>query len=302
MNEILDDTIFIRRSNMEEKLWLKKMERVVTPNQSFIDFLNICIGDQRLKNSFDFANSIKAKVNIVGVCLNELFYQLQPYEEEVKELKSKGYVEGNQHLILVVKYETFLNSIYGLMENIAQIVSKIYYKESLPRMFHDQKDRLLKNPTIDQAYSNLLEQVEWYDEVRLMRSEFTHFLTGIIVSYGEDIPGYQNTPKSTRKDALDKIEIKDIREHAQEIYNKLMEFLQGFGEHFLQIINKDVRIAEVCGITQNFLIGTKLISYDEKINGKPGICNTYKLDCPDATKCEARKNTDLVSGKEKDSI
>lgn len=284
---------------MEDKAWIKRSESVLIKYQSFIDFLNICIGDERLKNSFDFARSTKTKVNIVGICLNEFYNQLQPYEEEVRELKSKGYVEGIQHLMIVVKYETFLNSIYGLMENIAQIVSRIYHKKSLPRMFHDQKDRIIKNPDIDQEYSKILEQLEWYDEVRLMRSEFTHFLTGIVVSYDEGIPGYLNTSKSQRKDALNKIEIRDIREHAQEIYNKLINFLEGFGTHFLHIINKDVRIVEVCGITENFFVGTKFISYNEKINGKPGICKTYRLDCPDAANCEARKNTDLTTGQEK---
>ncbi len=287
---------------MDTKKEFREIQKKEVPFSNFIDFLHACVGDDRFKSRFEFVNSTKTKVSIVGICLKEFFSQIQLYQKEVEILKTDGYVDGLQHLTLIVKYETFLNSIYSLMENIAQIIFSLYPKKSLPRMFHEQKDRILKDSTIDTGYSKILEKLEWYDEVRSMRSEFTHFLTGMLVSFEDDIPGYINKPKSQRKDTLEKIEIKNVIQHAQYIYDNLVKFLEAFGKHFIDLINRDVRVLEICGLTQDFFVGTKLISYNEKKDGKAGICQTFKLDCPKANDCEARKNTDLETGQERNTI
>lgn len=261
------------------------------PISSLMVFLHFARGDQRIANASDFLDSLRKKISVADLCFKELLLSLPLYKEEYEVLRKEGYVDGIGRLMVVVKYETFLNSIYSLMENIAQITCLIYPKKSLPRRFHDQKVRLLKDKAIDPTYSAILDNLDWYDEVRAIRSESTHFLSGLSVSYEPSVPGYFNKPKSGRQGTpINNIEVYNVISHSESIKRSLDSYLESFGMHFLNVIDKDARVFQLCGITYGGCIAGKILSYNEKINGDPGICHTTEFDCPTANACLAREN------------
>ena len=258
-------------------------------NNPFTHFLYYGRGDEKLRYHQEFLISIEAKISIVRFFYQELLQSLPDYQSESELLRRQGYVDGHSTFILVVKYETFLNSIYGLMENIAFVVRQLFPKYKLPYMFHAQKDRFHKDRTIDEQYADILDSLEWYDEIRVMRAEFTHFLSGILVSFQTGVPGYMNKISSKRKDTQERIEKKDISEHAEHILEQLISFLRRSGEYFLNYIDKDVKIPHLCGVTNNGRIGARNLSYNDMMTGYHGVCAVPGLTCPDADVCKARK-------------
>jgi len=257
----------------------------------FICFLEFSKGDRQLIDAIDYIRSMQDKIMTVELCKEEFINQIHNYEKENEELEEKGIVIGIQNHLLIVKYETYLNSIYSLLESFAKIVMHIYNKLNLAWNFHRQLEYFTKkNRDVDKEYTKALESLTWYDEVRRIRDESNHFLSGLIINYQEDTPGYLISLKSGRKDTPKKIEIADIVEHVTQIQKGLYQFFEDCGRLFLEKIDKDVRISRMCGITKRGFGCYKHQSYNEMINNQPGICHTYKADCPKADQCEARKN------------
>jgi len=275
---------------MNKEIHFRKIKEIPTHFPSFVEFLHFSKGDNHFNNNnFDFIVSIQTKIKVVELCLREFLNHLPSYKKENEILKERGYVEGIQYYLLIIKYETYLNSIYNLLENLARIVSFFYPKHSLPKHFNKQKKRFLNDRNIDPIYSDILDSLDWYDEIRSMRTEFTHFLSGTVVSFKSDIPGYLNKQKSERKHKNEKIEIEDIISHSKDIYKNLSIYLEILGKHLLSFIDKDIRVSEICGITTTGRMCVKMISYNEKKKGLPGICQTFKFPCPRSHECTARK-------------
>jgi hypothetical protein len=255
-------------------------------------FLTFGRGDNKLIGCFNYFYSITTKITVVGLCLEEFIKQVPFFEKENEILEKEGFVQGVQSTLLVIKYETYLNSIYSLLENISYIVFMLYgNKYPLPRTFNTQKTRLLKDRTIDPGYSSILDSLTWYDEIRAIRAEFTHFLSGLLVYYSKDTPGYLIKPQSARGGTPPKIEVRDIISHAKALLSNLYGFLEQFGNHFLNLIDKDAKTLEICGVTYQGSVGCRLLSYNEMLRGEPGSCHTVDFDCPETTKCKARQKT-----------
>ncbi len=162
-------------------------------------FLLFLKGDKRIPDGFRWSMSIESKIKAVEILFKEVKAQTASCIKEFEDAKKKRYSEGNERLLLALKYEVFLNSIYSLCENLSRVVSFLYLKENLPQDFNRQKKRFGENPEIDPTYSEILDNfTKWYPEVRALRDESTHFLSGFITVSGSEY-GYFNTPKSKRK-------------------------------------------------------------------------------------------------------
>jgi len=261
-------------------------------NNYFHAFLFFARADKRLMRNEKHIRvlfSIGEKLEAVKITLDEFMNQIPAFQKENDELHKIGYVSGIERIKIGIKYESYLNSIYSLFENIAYIISRLYDDVSVPRTFDRQKKRFLKDDSINPDYSKLLNELVWYDEVKIMRAECTHFLSGIVTTNKLDLPGYYNLRLSERNSEIDKIDIEDIKNHGMDIYRKLMEYLDKTGNILLNLLDGDRRVTMICGITEEGPIGAKNISYNEMKSGKPGVCHTYAVDCPKASDCPARK-------------
>jgi hypothetical protein len=241
-------------------------------------FLKFLKGDDRVPDAFDWSLSIQNKISVMQILYKEVIDQLPKCFDELKEIKQKGFGSGIESTKLAVKYEVFLNSIYALCENLSRL------------SFREQKARFLEDLNVDSVYSEMLKTTSWYDEVRAIRTEATHYLSGFITISSPTELGYCNVPKSKRKRTPKAISINDIEKHIEGIYNNVLEFLSFFGNHFITVINQDVSVVLPCLVVSG-LIGAKKISLKEYLNDESGVCYTPKLDCPAKDSCKARKKT-----------
>jgi hypothetical protein len=228
------------------------------------------------------------KFNAVAILCNEVLDQIPKWKDELEQIKKIGYGYTLQETILLVKYETFLNSIYSFCENISYMVHELYPKANLPRNFYDQKTKHLeKIRNFDSYYAKLLESTNWYDEVHSMRSECVHYLSGFIFISDIEEPGYlNNKPYNKRKGHIEEIEIKNIGIHVREIYSKVCHFVMEFSRHFIECrCNKNKSIGEIC--ICGGLSGVRTMTLNDYLNKNPPRCEALEFNCPVEDKCTA---------------
>lgn len=249
-------------------------------------------GDSRIPDASNWALSINNKVTAISISHEEVLLQISKCLTELEEIEKKGYGTGLECIKLAIKYEVFLNSIYSLCENLSQVVRHLYRSMNLPSRFHQQKSRFCKDLTIDAEYSKVLAATSWYNEVHTMRTEATHYLSGVVVLPDRKELGYINTPKSAREGTPKEISIISIEKHVRRLYDDVLNFLYFFGDHFIRMIDHKSRIAVICYyLPSSKLLCVKNISLDEYLKNEPGICQTINVDCPDMSSCIARKKT-----------
>jgi len=243
-------------------------------------------GESRIPDAIQWSMSIRRKTKAIGMLYKDVLNQIPECFRELAEIKERGFGYDIESLKLALRYEVFLNSIYSLCENLSRIVFQLYREKNLPRDFHDQKSRFLEQE-IDPEYASILKNTNWYDEVRSMRAEATHFLSGFIVFPSSTELGYLNVPQSEKKNTPENISIGDIEKHVKKLYGDVNAFLFAFGNHFIKIINQDTPIPLVC-LASSGLLGAKSISLREFLNKESGVCITPNFNCPEKDTCQAR--------------
>jgi hypothetical protein len=136
-------------------------------------------GDERVPDGMRWHFSIENKMTAMNILRNNMLEQIPKCLAEQKRAEETGYSSGIEALILGIKYEVFLNSIYALCENLGYVAHFLLGRK-LPRHFHEQKKKLLKKEELEPTYSKILAKTNWYDEIHAMRTESTHYLSGLI--------------------------------------------------------------------------------------------------------------------------
>jgi hypothetical protein len=249
--------------------------------------LSFLKGDSRVPDGMRWYFSIQSKLAAIEILRTDVLRQIPKCLAEEKGIREKGYGDGIEARILAIKYEVFLNSIYALCENLGYVAWCLLDKR-VPRHFNDQKKLAKVDKLLDPSYGKLLSASSWYDEIHLMRSESTHYLSGFITYTNETQVGYYNLPKSEKGTPVSKIQIENIEEHVNHLFADLLIFLVAFGNYFITIIKSEFRVSQVC-LYYNGLIGAKMISLREFLNDEPGECQTPAFDCPQKNSCKARK-------------
>lgn len=117
--------------------------------------------DLKISYADKWAESLRDKFNAVSILCNEVLYQIPRWKNELEQAKERGYGNTIQQIILLVKYETFLNSIYSLCENIGYLIKELYPKANLNNHFNDQKtNKLEKIKVFDEKYAKMLESAK----------------------------------------------------------------------------------------------------------------------------------------------
>jgi hypothetical protein len=241
-------------------------------------------------DAYQWSMAIGRKSLKMHFAYEDVFRQIPIWSADNEEMHKKGIGSSKEGIILALRYETFLDSVYSLCESLSRVTACFY--PQLSHGFRKQKNELLdqKRP-IDLQYAKILESVTWYDEVHAIRSEATHFLSGFITISKNGEPGYFNTPKSVRKGTLPKISKDSIEKHLLEIYQNIDVFLTQFGDHFIQKIDKNKKIVRICLLNGEKYMGARELSLNDIIGKKPGICHLPLYQCPIRNSCEAFKAT-----------
>lgn len=255
-----------------------------------LEFLQVA--DPPVPDAFRWSMAIRDKIFKMNTAHEDVLRQIPVWSADHKEMEKTGYGSTKEGVILAMRYETFLNSIYSLCEGLAYLVKEMYPNAGLSPHFNKQKKAFLSQKrSVDPSYADILELLSWYDEVNAIRGEATHFLSGFITISKDGEPGYFNTPKGNRKGTPADISKDSIEKHIQEIYRNLDSFLLGFGDHFIRKIDPDRRVPKICLLDGKGYVGARERSLNDIINHGSGICHTPLYQCPVRQICDAFRNT-----------
>jgi hypothetical protein len=259
------------------------------------------VGDHRSHNSYiesrkglpikqlDFpliryAWSLKDRLNRLSIIRSKIIECNTEATCALKLTDQMGHGSNIKGIELNIYYESFLNEIYSIMENIAKINLFLFDDSSNipPNSFNKQLNNIRKSKvSLHPKYDQLvLNEMGWYDEVHKIRSTVTHYLTGTSVCSREDDgtprPGYLNYDLSNRnglKSSDFKIKY-NILESTEIFYDNMIELLEKISEIYIERMDKDVE----CHIPILFIDQTeefktmeiRALSYNDHIEGKKG--------------------------------
>ncbi len=255
----------------------------------FFENLNIYQDTEDFRKKFDWKSSLRIKVNAVSHLSEEVKRQYEKALVARKEFDEKGFGRETEFILLLIKFETLLNSIYSLCDNLAFIGHKIHPK--IKRSFNDQRNRIESYRRLYPEYAeylDLIESADWYEKLHIMRTESTHYLPGFVF-YSKDGLGilYQNMEHSEER-----IEIENIRDYVVSLVDNLSKFLERYGNYLIEkFLKEDHKIFSPCWIphanSNAFLSGGRVITYSEYKNKRPGKCVSRDLPCPNKKTCPA---------------
>lgn len=260
-----------------------------TEFELFCAFLFTARLETHTHNARDFSSPIHNKCMAVIICYNEVLNQIQKFNEETEETKKIGFSSGIQNMLLLTRYETYLNSIYSLCETLSFLVSCFYPNGTLSNKFDKQKKQFLTDKEkLDILYSKILKKTDWYDEVHAIRSETTHFLSGFIFISNLNEPGFlAKETYNQRKGAPKEINIESIESHVKSIQTGVYSFLNDYSHHFMKLkLNKHEPLGQICLRTDEGRTGFRSLTLSDCLNKRPKKCIAIEFDCPHRQKCK----------------
>ncbi len=235
-------------------------------------------------------SSINTKLLAIDLLKNEVLTQIPHWEESNQEVERVGYSSSIQSTILQIKYQTFLNGVYSLCQNLALIGA--FLLPDVPQRYSKQLSKinfiLEKYP----EYGKILLRNDWFINVNLMRDEYIHFYDGFIFINSEKKPGILfkdmgNERKGMNQDT--RIEINDITDHITEVTNGVNDYFISISRYLLNFIQDDYTIYEHCFFQLNGektvrVYGPKIISFRDFCDRKPWRCGKL-FPCPNENNC-----------------
>ena len=219
--------------------------------------------------------SLETRLGMLTILRNDIHNLNKEAIEEMKRTQEKGSGTNEKDLILTVYYESFLNQIYNIMENLAKIHLFMFDANINPgHRFSDQMKKIKEGKLkFHPDYDKLIkEEMDWYMEVHQIRSNTNHYMVGMNVfgraDDGEWIPQYMNFSISDRLSDNDfKIE-RNILRDTEFFYNSTIKILNQISEIYIERMDKEkpcvVTIIEEDGIE------FREISYNQFMAGKKG--------------------------------
>lgn len=219
--------------------------------------------------------SLETRLGMLTILRNDIHNLNKEAIEEMKRTQEKGSGTNEKGLILTVCYESFLNQIYNIMENLAKINLFMFDANINPNHgFSDQmkninKGKLKFHPDYDKL---IKEEMDWYMEVHQIRSNTNHYMVGMNVfgraDNGEWIPQYMNFNISDRSSDNDfKIE-RNILRDTEFFYNSTIKILNQISEIYIERMDKEKPCVVI--IVEKDGIEFREISYNQFIAGKKG--------------------------------
>ncbi len=241
-------------------------------------------------------DSICQKRHAVELLGEEVQDPLDEWEDISKELEKYGFQAGYESVQIMVKFQTFLNSVYALFENLAFTAYLLI--PGLKRSFFQQQSDMDKLIQINKEYAGIVASADWYPDLNIMRSESTHFLDCLFFLNGERCLGIKYIDFVSRRKGVDKtteIVIEDVVWYVNCIRDAISQYMVDLFAFFLtSFIKPDFVGYEPCYMKRKeshflFLIGMKKVSFKNYLKGKPWTC-MLDNQCPFSDCCTSIHN------------
>ena len=258
----------------------------------FLEFFPNLDCFKEIQKKYDWRGSLQTKINAVSVLSEDVKTQYEKAMKAKEEIEKKGFCSGLESTLLLIKFETMLNSVYSLCDNLAFIGQRLH--PGIARLFNEQRKKIEKYQSLYPNYSeylNIIQYVGWYENLHKMRTESTHYLPGFVY-HSQNGLGilYQNMEHLDNSD--EKIEIENIRDYVIGLLAETNDFLEKYGRyHLKQFIAEDHTTFHPCLIPnpagKGFLAGGRVITYSEYMKKLPGKCQYRDIPCPRKNNCPA---------------
>lgn len=219
--------------------------------------------------------SLDDRLRMLTILRNDIHHLNKEAKEAMKRTQEKGSGTNEKGLILTIYYESFLNQIYNIMENLAKINLFMFDANINPSPRFSEQMKAIKKGNLNfyPDYDKLIEdEMDWYMEVHQIRSNTNHFMVGMNIferaDDGEWIPQYMNFNMSNRLPDFDFIIKRDILRDTEFFYNSTIKILNQISEMYIERMGKD----KTCAVTfiQKDGIEFREISYNQFIAGEKG--------------------------------
>lgn len=287
-----------KTNNENKKIELhKKLIASYNPESSFSTFLQFydSIAGVEFDIKYHLRESIKHRIGSIQFFEKELIDQIEKAIEEKIKIKKIGYGNLIEGTILLIRFETFLNSIYSLCDNIAYYGHCLHkgITRGFNKQFNDYQKYLDRYPQYEQ-YLNLIKSCDWYEDLHTMRTESTHYLPGFVYNPDNGKLGilYRNIITSKER-----IEIEDLSEYIQKIVQDNYKFLESFGNYMInKYVTDESETTFFCIIFNKysngkpvFMPALRTVTYKEYKEKKVGKCINKDVPCLNKEFCPAYK-------------
>lgn len=258
--------------------------------QTFLEFLI----NLKFDNNYNWRSGLQTKINAVLLLSNEVKSQYDKAMKAKEEMEVKGFGSGLESELLLIKFETLLNSVYSLCDNLAFISYRLH--PGIKKMFNVQRKNIAKHRVNYPEYSEYLDLIEsatWYEKLHTMRSESTHYLPGFVYHSKNGLGIlYRDMEHSNER-----IEIENIQDYIVNLIAEINDYLERYGNyHLKRFIDEGHKIFYPCLIPhpegKGFLAGGRVITYSEYMKKLPGKCQFRDIPCPRKNICPAYSKND----------
>jgi len=292
---------------MEEKRQTEKMGFNDYQDSSFSIFLEFfpnlnCFKEihendesKEIQRKYNWRGSLHTKINAVSVLYEEVQSQYNKALLAKEEMEKQGLGTGLESTLLLIKFETMLNSVYSLCDNLAFIGQRLH--PGLKRSFNDQRKSIQKYKKRHPEHSEYLDIIgsaEWYEILHTMRSESTHYLPGFVFHSQTGLGIlYQNMEHlDNSKEPDKKIEIENILDYSNTLLVEINKFLERYGKyHLTKFLTENNTTFHPCifpnPLGPGFSVGGRVITLSEYIKKLPGKCQYRDIPCPNKENCPA---------------
>lgn len=196
------------------------------------------------------------------------------------EKNRKGEITSNiSGILLALYFESFVNQIYNIFENIAKINLFLFdeSKDQPPQKFSVQLEKIIQNKlSFDACFDPILIKMgTWYPEAMSIRHNVNHFMAGFSV-YSRGIGDekeewyveYMNYDVIDRDNQNPKKILVNVQKKTLDYYYSTINSLDQIASWYIQRMDKDTP----CAITIITEKGPEIykISYNQFISGEKG--------------------------------
>lgn len=218
--------------------------------------------------------SLQDRLRMLTILRNNIHNLNKEAKEEMKRTQEKGSGTNKNGLILTLYYESFLNQIYNIMENLAKI-NLFMFDANDPSIKFSKQMKAIKKGKLNfyPDYDKLIKkEMDWYMEVHQIRSNANHFMVGTNVfgeaDDGELISEYMNFDMINSLSDNDFKINRNILRDTELFYDSTIKILNQISEIYIERMEKDktciVQFIEKDGIE------FREISYNQFMAGEKG--------------------------------
>lgn len=258
----------------------------------FLEFSqNLNCFNEDIDKKYRWRMSFQTRISAISILSNDVKIQYEKAIKEKEEIEKRGSGSGLESTLLLIKFETLLNAVYSLCDNLAFIGRRLH--PGIAQSFNEQRKKVGKYRDQYPKYSeyfSLFDYVDWYEQLHKMRSESTHYLPGFVY-YSKSGMGILYKNMEHLDDPNEKIDIENILEYVSELVNGINIFLDQYGNyHLKQFITDEHTTFSACLIPhpegKGFLVGGRVIKKSEYLKKQPGKC-IDNFECPNRGYCSA---------------